>query len=327
MNIIDIAKLAGVSKSTVSRFLNNGYVSEENRSKIQTVIDETGFIPSSHAKTLRTKKTNLIGVILPKISSETIGKVVSGISEETSNSGYNIILGNTDLNIEKEIEYLQIFKNKNVDGVIFVATIITKKHLDIIKDMKIPIVIVGQNVDGYPCVYHSDYESAYDMTKYLIKKGHRKISYIGVTKDDISAGLNRELGYKDCLKNNNLKINKNLIKIGEFSQESGYKNAKELIENNKGIDAIFCATYNIALGAMEYLKENNINIPYDISVCSIGDSKISNIISPRLTTINYHYEQSGVESAKMILDMISAKNNINNIKLGYELKIRESVKL
>ncbi|MBO3444211.1 LacI family DNA-binding transcriptional regulator [Clostridium sp. CCUG 7971] len=327
MNIIDIAKLSGVSKSTVSRFLNDGYVSEENRSKIQKVIDETGFIPSSYAKTLRTKKTNLIGVILPKISSETIGKIVSGISEETSNSGYNIILGNTDLNIEKEIEYLQIFKNKNVDGVILVATIVTQKHLDIIKDMKIPIVIVGQKIDGYPCVYHSDYEASYDMTKYLIQKGHKKISYIGVTKDDISAGLNRELGYKDCLKSNKLKINESLIKIGEFSQESGYKNAKELIEKNKDIDAIFCATYNIALGAIEYLKEVNINIPNDVSVCAIGDSKISNIISPRLTTMHYYYENSGIESARMILKMIDSKNGVNSIKLGYKLKSRESVKI
>lgn len=327
MNIIDIAKLSGVSKSTVSRFLNDGYVSEENRIKIQKVIDETGFIPSSYAKTLRTKKTNLIGVILPKISSETISKIVSGISEGISDSGYNIILGNTDLNIEKEIEYLQIFKNKNVDGVIFVATIVTQMHLDIVKDMKIPIVIVGQNVDGHPCVYHSDYEAAYDMTKYLIAKGHKKVSYIGVTKEDISAGLNRELGYKNCLKDNNLEISEGLIKVGEFSQESGYKNAKELIKSNIRVDAIFCATYNIALGAIEYLKEANINIPNDISVCAIGDSKISNIISPRLTTMHYYYENSGIESARMILNMIDSKSDVSNIKLGYELKIRESVKI
>ena len=92
MNIIDIAKLAGVSRSTVSRFLNDGYVSEENKEKIQNVINETGYIPSTHAKILRTKKTNLIGVILPKISSETVSKIVSGISNELSNYNYNIIL-------------------------------------------------------------------------------------------------------------------------------------------------------------------------------------------------------------------------------------------
>lgn len=324
MNIIDIAKLAGVSRSTVSRFLNDGYVSEENKEKIQNVINETGYIPSTHAKILRTKKTNLIGVILPKISSETISKIVSGISNELSNYNYNIILGNTDLNIDKEIEYLKIFKNKNVDGVIFVATIITKKHLEILKSIKIPIVIVGQNVDGYPCVYHSDYEASYEMVKYLIKNNHKNIAYIGVNRKDVSVGVNRERGYEDCLIDNNIKLNKNIVKIGEFTQESGYVNTKELIENNN-IDAIFCATANIAIGAMEYLKDNNINVPKDISICAIGTSKISNIISPKLTTVEYYYEESGVQSAKMILKALSEEVKINSIKLGYDIEYRESI--
>lgn len=329
MNIIDIAKLSGVSKSTVSRFLNNGYVSEESRNKIQRVIDETGFVPSAQGKILRTKKTDLIGVILPKISSETMSKIVGGISEEISKHGYNIILGNTDLNIEKEIEYLNIFKNRNVDGIIFVATIITDKHLQIIKDIKIPIVIVGQYIDGYPCVYHSDYKAAYEMTEYLIKQGHNKIAYIGATDDDISAGLNRKNGYIDCLKNKNLTYYKGIIRVGDFSQASGYNHAKNLLENNNDIDAIFCATYNMALGAMEYAKESNINIPNKISICAIGDSKISNLISPKLTTVQYYYEKSGIDSAKILMDTISStvdSSDVKSIKLGYNLQIRESVK-
>ena len=95
MNISKIAKLAGVSNATVSRFLNNGYVSQDNRDKIQKIIDETGYIPSAHAKTLRTKKTNLIGIIVPKISSEAVSRMVEGISTTLSKEGYNILLGNT----------------------------------------------------------------------------------------------------------------------------------------------------------------------------------------------------------------------------------------
>lgn len=326
MNIIDIAKLAGVSKSTVSRFLNDGYVSEESRKKIQKIIDETGFIPSNHAKTLRTKKTNLIGVILPKISSETIGKIVNGISKEISKSGYDIILGNTDLNIDKEIEYLNIFKNKNVDGVIFVATIITKRHLDVLKEMQIPVVIVGQKINDYSCVYHSDYESAYDMTKYLIEKNHKKIAYIGVTVKDKSAGLNRQKGYEACLKDKMIEYNPDLIKIGEFTQESGYKLSKELLDKYKDIDAIFCSTANIALGAIKYMKEANIDIPKDISICAIGDSKVLNIVTPNLTSIHYYYEESGVESAKILVNMLNGNKDISDIKLGYEIIIRDSVK-
>ena len=109
MNINKIAELAGVSRTTISRYLNNGYVSEKNRKKIQKIIDETGYVPSSFAQTLRTKKTNLIGVILPKISSSTISRIVDGISTELKKDGYNVLLGNTDLDIEKEIDYLKTY--------------------------------------------------------------------------------------------------------------------------------------------------------------------------------------------------------------------------
>lgn len=329
MNIIDIARLAGVSKSTVSRYLNDGYVSEDSRKKIQDVIDETGFVPSTYGKTLRTKKTNLIGVILPKISSETISKIVGGISEEISDVDYNIILGNTDLNIEKEIEYLNIFRNKNVDGVIFVATIITERHLEIIKQMKVPIIIVGQNIEGYPCVYHSDYEAAYEMTNYLIDSNHKKIAYIGTNDEDISTGINRKNGYINCLKDNSIAYDESLIKNANFSQQYGYEKARELLNSNKDIDAIFCATYTMSLGVLSYLRENNIKVPDDISLCAIGDSKFSNLITPSITTVQYFYKESGIKSTKMLLDILSGrckKENLESVKLGYNFLKRDSVR-
>ncbi len=329
MNIIDIARLAGVSKSTVSRYLNDGYVSEDSRKKIQDVIDETGFVPSTYGKTLRTKKTNLIGVILPKISSETISKIVGGISEEISDVDYNIILGNTDLNIEKEIEYLNIFRNKNVDGVIFVATIITERHLEIIKQMKVPIIIVGQNIEGYLCVYHSDYEAAYEMTNYLIENNHKKIAYIGTNDEDISTGINRKNGYINCLKDNSIAYDESLIKNANFSQQYGYEKARELLNSNKDIDAIFCATYTMSLGVLSYLRENNIKVPDDISLCAIGDSKFSNLITPSITTVQYFYKESGIKSTKMLLDILSGrckKENLESVKLGYNFLKRDSVR-
>ena len=136
LNIIDIAKLAGVSKSTVSRYLNNGYVGAESREKIKKVIDETGFMPQSYAKSLRTGKTNLIGVIVPKLSTETAPRVVQGITEVLSENNYDVLIANTNLSVEKEFEYLNIFKNNQVDGVIFMGTKITPKHKKIIISVK-----------------------------------------------------------------------------------------------------------------------------------------------------------------------------------------------
>ncbi len=326
MNINKIAELAGVSRTTISRYLNNGYVSEKNREKIQKIIEETGYVPSSFAQTLRTKKTNLVGVIVPKISSSTISRIVDGISIELKKDGYNILLGNTDLDVEKEIEYLNIFKNNEVDGIIFLAKTITNRHLEIMEKLKIPIVIIGQNIDNYSCVYHNDYEASYEVVKELIKSKCKNIGFIGVSEEDIAVGIDRKQGYINALKDNHIYINQEYIKIGDFSFESGYECCKDLISKNQDIDGIFCATDNIAIGAMEYLKTQHIKIPQQICIVSIGDIKESKVVTPKLSTVHYYYKTSGIEGAKILMDKIKNNNkDIHKIQLGYEYIKRESI--
>jgi LacI family sucrose operon transcriptional repressor len=262
MNIIEIAKLAGVSKSTISRYLNDGYVSAENRVKIQEVIKSTGYIPLRQAKTLRTKKTNLIGVIVPKISTETTSRVIEGISDEISKCGYDLLIANTNLNIDKEMEYLNILKNQ-VDGIIFIATKITDKHIKIMEEIDIPIVVVSQNIKEYPSIYYDDYNASKDVVEQLIINGYRKIAFIGVYEDDIAVGYERKRGYINALEENKIKLNEKLIQIGDFSMESGYELCKNLMDGNEKPDAIFATTDNIAVGAIEYLLEAGYKIPKD----------------------------------------------------------------
>ena len=164
MNINEIARLAGVSRATVSRYLNNGYVSSEKKEVIRRVIQETGYQPSSQAQTLRTKKTSLIGVILPKINSDTISREVTGISDILTRRGYQLILANTNNDVEEELKYLSLFKERQVDGVVFIATMFTRKHKQMLKDYKVPIVLLGQHLDGYPCIYQDDYKAAFVVT-------------------------------------------------------------------------------------------------------------------------------------------------------------------
>lgn len=327
MNIMQIAKLAGVSSATVSRFLNQGYVSEENKEKIQKVIDETGYVPSAHAKTLRTNKTNVIGVILPKISSAAVSSIVEGISTELGRKGYNVLLGNTDLNIEKEIEYLNLFKNKQVDGIIFVATILTPKHYEVLKAIKVPIIIVGQEVEGYTCIYHDDFGAMYALTKTFIEKGHTKLAYIGVTTADKAAGENRQLGYEAVLKENNLPVIKELIQEGTFSMKSGFEKMKVLHESHIELDGIICATDQIAIGAMEYMKENWPQKLEKISIAGVGNTQSAKVVTPKLTSIKYYYEKSGEEAAKLIVAAQQGdKEAVQKIKLGFEIQMRESLR-
>lgn len=318
MTIAEIAEKAGVSKSAVSRYLNNGYISEQKRSVIQKVIEETGYIPSSQAQTLRTGKSRMIGVIVPKIDSDSISCIISGISEVLEENNYRLLLANTQNRPEKELEYLDVFKNGNVDAVIFIATILTNAHKKAIKNCNVPIVIVGQQMKNVSCIYNDDFHAAYELTKLLSNRD--KLGYIGVTNKDKAAGLERFSGFKKAYD-----ITDDCIEISDFSLDGGYHAAKRLFSRNSEINGLFCATDTIAIGAMKFLKEKNLKIPEDIAVVSIGDSKLSQIVSPQLTTAKYYYADSGRKAAQHILNIINKEDNhIIQVKFGFELCIRET---
>lgn len=326
MNIREIAKLAGVSVSTVSRYLNNGYLSDEKRKQIKLVIEETGYQPSAQAQMLRTKKTKLVGVILPKIDSESVSRIAAGISQVLSEEGYQILLANTENNTDKEIEYLNLFKNNNVDGIIFVATIFKKEHKNILKELNIPVIVVGQKINSVSCIYHDDFNASRELTDIIIKSGKKNIGYIGVTLKDKAAGAERKKGFLSALKSNNIEINEYRMIEGDFSIDSGYQCSKKLLSEVNIIDAIFCATDYIAIGAMKYIKEIGIKIPNQIAVTGIGHTRMSEIVTPKLTTAHYYYKTSGIEAAKLLISLLKEKEYIvKKIKLGYKIINNESV--
>lgn len=268
MNINEIARLAAVSRATVSRYLNNGYVSSEKKAVIRRVIEETGYQPSSQAQTLRTKKTSLIGVILPKINSDTISREVEGISDILTRRGYQLILASTNNNVEEELKYLSLFKERQVDGVVFIATMFTRKHKQMLKDYKVPIVLLGQHLDGYPCIYQDDYKAAFQVTEKLAEKGS-KFAYIGVTDKDVAVGAQRRKGFEDALRKKKLEIVPERMKVGSFTMDSGYEMARELFEEDPSIDSLVCATDTMAVGAMTYLKEIGLRFP---RMCRLRES-------------------------------------------------------
>lgn len=326
MNINEIAKMAGVSKTTVSRYLNDGYVSEEKRIQIKRVIEETGYQPSAQAKMLRTKKTGLIGVIIPKINSDTVSRMVAGISDVLAKNGYQLLLANTNNDIEEELKYLNLFKDNQVDGILFIGTIFTRRHKQLLKDCKVPLVILGQRLEGYSSVYHDDYHAALQMTQLLIKNG-KVPGFIGVTVKDEAAGLNRKKGFEAALKNQKIEYNSLQMAEGEFSIESGYEKMKELLKSVPDIDSVFCATDNIAIGAMYYLKKIGKKIPEEIQLAGIGDTPMAKLVTPSLTTVHFYYKTSGMEAASMLVELLETKNTVKKeLKMGYEIVKQESTR-
>lgn len=325
MNIGEIAKLAGVSSAAVSRYFNNGYISEEKKEAIRKVVEETGYRPSVQAQTLRTKKTIMIGVILPKIDSASIGCMVAGILNVLNESGYQLLIADTQNNPEKELEYLSAFDEKQVDGIILIATIFTARHRKVLKGLNVPIVILGQELSGYYCVYHDDYHAMYNMTKLLLERGCRRLGYLGVTAKDKAVGTERYEGFCNAVTDNGFSNCRNYVVIADFTIDSGYEKAKELMEKYSELDGIVCATDEIAIGAMRYLKEQKKEIPGQILVTGHGDSDLGRVTTPTLTTVHYSYEKSGELAVGMLLDILSGKTlAVKEMKLGYEIVEKES---
>lgn len=323
ITILDIAKMANVSRTTVSRVLNNsGYVSEEVRERVMKVIKETGYVPSQQAKSLRTKETKVIGVILPRISTETASKIVAGIDEVLSSEGYQILLATTNLQVEKEIEYLRLLVNRQVDGIILVATNILPEVVKEIKGIQVPLIVVGQNMPNVSSVFNDDYHAAKFLTEMFIHKGKKQIAYIGVPETDYAVGVERKRGYLDTLAEHDITAHEKWIEIGSFETESGYQCMKKIIENNETLpEAIFAATDRIAIGAMSFLKEKNISIPDDVSIASIGASEISQYVTPQLTTIDYENEKAGKAAAELLLKNIKGETTkIEKVILSYRLR-------
>ena len=325
MNINEIARLAGVSRATVSRYLNNGYVSEEKKKVIRQVIEETGYQPSSQAQMLRTKKTKLVGVILPKINSNTISREVAGISDILTKKGYQIILANTNNDIEEELKYLSLFKDNQVDGVIFIATILTQKHKKMLKEYKVPIVLLGQLLEGYPCIYQDDYKAAAKLTEQMAESG-KHFGYITVTDQDEAVGQRRRAGVEETLQKLEKELKPECVKCGDFTVESGNRMTAELFQENPNLDTVICATDTMAVGAMTWLKENGYRIPEDVQVAGLGDGYLGKIVEPKLTTVHFFYKTSGMEAASMLVDLMESEETkiCKEIKMGCELVLRES---
>lgn len=260
----------------------------------------------------------MIGVIVPKVASASIGRIVEGILSILNDSEYQTLLAVTQNDPKKESEYLTAFNNKQVDGVILAATVFTTEHKRILKRMMVPVVIVGQRLSGYYCVFHDDYHAAYDLTRLLLEKGRKRLGYIGALRQDQAVGAERYRGFCDAVCEMGFDTLTENEVTADFSIASGYEKAKELLTRCKDLDGLVCATDTMAAGARQYLCEQGIEVPQQIVVAGQGDSDMAKVTAPPLITVHYSYERSGEIAVKMLLEVLEkGEASIKEVKLGY----------
>lgn len=324
--IKDVAKVAGVSISTVSRVVNESKpVSPEVKKKVLKAIEELGYRPNEVARTLVTKKSFIIGVIVTDIGNSYIAEIVRGIEEVGKIYGYDILLCSTFGDKETELRYMQMLSTKQVEGIILISNEINQEIDRYTEKRRFPFIYLNRYFvdERFMTVKIDNKKAAFEMTKYLLNMGHSRITYISNTDTEKALEYVKISGYKEALKTENLESS---IFITEgIDEKSGYEVAEKVIEN--GSTAIFCGYDEIAIGVLGYCYDNNIKVPEDISIVGFGDIKVASIYRPTLTTVKVpYYDIGAVSIRKIIKELNGESSDSEDIVLPYKVIERSSSK-
>ncbi|MBP2032340.1 LacI family transcriptional regulator [Clostridium algifaecis] len=329
-SIKDVAKEAGVSIATVSRVLNDvDVVNEETKRKVVEAINKLGYRPNIIARSLKTQRTKTVGIVIPDISNQFYPEIVRGAEDVANIYDYNIMLCNTDLDFEKEMEYLRVLKEKMVDGVLYMSASLEPSILELIKQLQFPMVLVetANKAGDIPSVTIDNEKAAFDGVKYLIDKGNKKIAYIGVHEDEANANALRYIGYKNALKENGIEVNTNITYFGGLKAKDGYKGMSKILDNDDNIDSVFCCSDEVAMGAINALRDRNINVPEDVDVIGFGNIYSASIFYPKITTVAQPMYDMGSVGMRMLIKMINKQpTDSKSYVLDYKLIERDSCK-
>ncbi len=311
--IADIAKEAGVSISTVSRVINNTKpVNQDLRDKVYAVIKKNNFKPNTLARGLVTKRTNLIGAIVPDISNAVFGALLKGINNACSDKEYTIMVCESGGKRESELKLLEILEERQIDGVLYAGIDVDQELVDVMKTKDYPVVLVTQECsvgDGIlHTVVHDNVAAVNDATEFLINNGHERIAYIGGPKHDFSSGKKRLRGYTEALQRHNIELTDTYIEQGEFSLQHGYSSMKKIYEENTQLPtAVLAGNDVMAIGAIQFLLSVNVKVPEEISVIGFDDLEIAEYFQPRLSTVRISYFNEGVKAGEVLMDLIENK--------------------
>lgn len=323
LTMSDIAKMAGVGKSTVSRYFNGGYIKEETRLKLKKVIDENNYEPSTLAQSLKAKYTKVIGIVVPCLDSITTSRVLMTMDQYLKDHGYTTLIINTNHDEMRELTSIEQLWRMNVDGIILMATAVTMAHQNIAAKLDIPLLFVAQRYGAGVSIINDDYSAGYEVGKYAAYMGHRKICYIGVSGKDEAVGIYRKDGVINGLRDNGVS-SIDLLET-DFSLEKAHLIALDYLKK-KQPTLFIGATDNIALGCLKAINESKLKMPDDISLIGFGGYETSQFINPSLSTVRFNNEETGIKAGQTIIDLIEG-NVVDNLQLiGYTLIKGQSVK-
>lgn len=330
ITIKDVAKKANVSISTVSRVINDSKpVNSDIKLRVMAVIKELGYKPNPVARSLVTRKSRLIGVIVPDISDAYIAEVLNAIEEVAKMYDYDIILCNSYGSLESETHYMNLLRAKQVEGMVFLTYRLRTVHKTFFENSNMPVIMVNRDASdlGISSVSVNHFEAMNEITTELLSTGHKKIALIrnGKTKDIF--GPSHLEGFVEAHENADVSYDENMIYQGHFKMDKAYDITKEMIDSKNMPDAIIATTDGMAIGTINALVDNGYKVPEDVSVVSFYDTHLATLYRPQLTTIHQPIYDIGAIAIRFLIKQIKGEEkNQQHFFLPHTLELRSSTK-
>lgn len=299
--ILDVAKLAGVSPTTVSRVLNGkdaSHVSEKTRARVLKALEELDYVPAKAARALRRQRSGVIAVLLPDVSNPFFASLARGVESVSFQNGLSVMICDSNHSYEKENRYLDILLTEGVEGVVFVPVDMPDEDkLARLARHGVRVVVADRRVDGWPVVEADNQRGSYELTKYVIDLGYRSIAYIAGPRN-VSTSCARIQGFSQAIKEAGL--SPVVVKYGDFTFESGYALAKEILEE-QDVDLIMCGNDLMAMGALRAAAEYSKAVPSELGITGFDHIRFADLLHPPLTTVEVPAFEIGTKAVGLLL--------------------------
>lgn len=330
ITIYDVAKALNLSPSTVSRGLkNHPHIKKETRGRIISMAREMGYQHNKFASNLRRKRTNTIGVIVPRLNSYFMASMLAGVERIASETGYGLIINQSSESGAKEAFCVSTMFNSRVDGILISLASDTGSldHFNILFKKDIPVIFFDRVADHNNCmkIVIDNYKAGFEAVTHLIEQGCKRIMHLG-GNNLRNVYQERFNGYKDALKDHGIEYDPTLVMISDLSNQAGKEAARNILEMKDPPDAVFAANDTTAVALIVELEKAGIRIPVDIAVAGFNNEPVSQVVRPNLTTVDYPAMEMGEIAATSLIDKLKNPEpaNLSTIILKHRLIIRRS---
>ena len=309
--IRDVARVAGVSTATVSRFINNsGSVRPETRERVRRAMEVCRYKYNALARGFVTKRSHTLGLILPTITNPIFAASTRGVQDYTTQQGYQVILGNSDYQYAEEARLVTVLRERQVEGLVITTTDLRGQVLKDLLDEGFPFVLLYSTVRKGPvsAVGIDNFLGGYQATQHLIEQNHRRIAMLAGSFSFSDRSFHRWHGYRKCLKEHGIPYKPSLLLQTEYTLAGGREGIKKLLSSDNPPTAVFCSNDLIALGAMQGARDLGMKLPEDLSMVGFDDMETSSFVTPSLTTIRQPAYEMGRLGASLLLQHIQNKS-------------------